>query len=151
MGRYIIVGVLAFIIVVGAGSGTVWFMMNRMTSGVTSTANQPESASGALDPKVKVVDIGKFVTNLADQEERRFIDVSFSVVVKDEKDAKKIDTNQTVIRDAVLTLLTATASDEVIGPDGAETLKTMVQDKLNEVLGGQIIQRILITHLVVQF
>lgn len=149
MVRYIIIGVLAFVTVVGAGVGTVWFMLNRMTGPTPAAAQVVDS--GILDPKAKVIDIGEFITNLADKDGPAFIDVKFSVVVKDEKDAKLIDTNTTVIRDAVLTLLTATTSEQVTGPDGAATLKNSVQGKLNELLGGPIIQRILITNLVVQF
>lgn len=148
MVKWIIIGVAAFVLVVGAGAGTVWIMVSRM-SAARVEANQ-DPTKGALDPKAQVIDIGKFVTNLADKDPR-YIDVTFSVVVKDAKDAQTLEANRPVIRDVVLTLLASKQSADVTGPDGADALKAAVLERLNEELGSNLIQRILITSIVVQF
>jgi flagellar basal body-associated protein FliL len=144
MVKWIIIGVTAFVLVVGAGAGTVWFLLSRNAQKV-----EVDLTRGVLDPKAKVVDLGKFVTNLADKE-GRYIDVNFVVVVKDEKDAKKISDNMAVVRDGILLLLNSLNSKDVIGGEGAENLKRSVHERLNEALGDKLVQRILITSIVVQ-
>lgn len=142
------IGVAAIIVVVGISVGTVWLVKDRLLPA------QP-AAGAAGGPEVEVSEenllpLKPFVTNLADTDRPKYISVTFELVVTKASYKESIEKNLPLVRDHVLAVLSSKKSQEVTGEAGANTLKNDVLARLNEKLGGKMIQKVLITDLVVQ-
>lgn len=97
------------------------------------------------------VPLREFITNLADADRPRYVKVSFELVARDEKDAKRLEENAPQIRDAILSVLNRKHSTALAGETGSSALKAEVQERVNSLLGGPYVRKVLITDLVVQF
>jgi flagellar FliL protein len=143
---YIASGVAAVLVVVGAAGVTAYFVIGRMH---TTSIGSPEAAQSELKEGL-VVNLKPFVTNLADIDRTRYINVTFELVARNVTEAKKLDTNLPIVRDAIVTVLNTKKSMEVTGESGANKLKTDILSKVNLMLGSGLVQKVLMTDFVVQ-
>lgn len=144
-GLIIAAGLAGLLVIVAAGGGAAYLVLRNIApTHAAETAGHQE-----IDlAKAATVNL-KFTTNLAD--ERRYINVSFDLVIRDVKDKQQVEKNLPLIRDAIVESLNTKRAAEVTGENGREKLKQEVQEKANRVLGGTYIQKVLITDFVVQF
>jgi flagellar FliL protein len=143
---YIAIGVAAVLVVVGAAGVTSYFVIGRMN---TASTGSPAAAQSELKEGL-VINLKPFVTNLADIDRARYINVTFELVARNVTEAKKLDTNLPIVRDAIVTVLNTKKSMEVTGESGANKLKTDIQSKVNLLLGTGLVQKVLMTDFVVQ-
>jgi flagellar FliL protein len=143
---YIAIGVAAVLGVVGAAGGTAYFVIGRMN---TTSTGSPGAAPNELKEGL-VINLKPFVTNLADIDRTRYINVTFELVARNVTEAKKLNANLPIVRDAIVTVLNTKNSMEVTGESGANKLKTDIQSKVNVVLGTGLVQKVLMTDFVVQ-
>jgi flagellar basal body-associated protein FliL len=145
---YIVAGVAGLLVVTGVGGMTAYLVISKMAPvGESRPATHVEVAP---DEK-NVVALKPFVTNLGDTDHPRYINVTFELVARDEKDAAVLGARIPLIRDQIIELLNSKKSMEVSGESGANKLKSEVQEKLNAALGGPYVQKVLISDRVVQF
>ncbi|HLN63154.1 MAG TPA: flagellar basal body-associated FliL family protein [Symbiobacteriaceae bacterium] len=146
---YIVAGVLGIALV-----GGVAFAAAKLAIGTSgATAQHVTAADGS--PKVEITKentlaLKPFTTNLGDQGRNSYINVTFELVLTDDKAKEKVDPQVPAIRDAVVGILHSKKSMEVTGAEGANKLKAEVMDRVNEVIGGKLVQQVLITDIVVQ-
>lgn len=144
-GLILVAGLIGLLIIVGVGGATAYLVLRNLAPAHAAEQAVPE----AIDlSKAATINL-KFTTNLAD--ERRYINVSFDLVIRDVKDKQKVEQNLPLVRDAIVEILNAKRAAEVTGENGREKLKQEVQEKVNHRLGGQFVQKVLITDFVVQF
>jgi flagellar basal body-associated protein FliL len=143
---YIAIGVAAVLVVVGAAGVTAYFVIGRMN---TTSIGSPGAAQSELKEGL-VINLKPFVTNLADIDRARYINVTFELVARNVTEAKKLDANLPIVRDAIVTVLNTKKSMEVTGESGANKLKTDIQSKVNLMLGTGLVQKVLMTDFVVQ-
>lgn len=144
---YVVAGVVALVVVIGAGAATAWYVAGLRDHG---TATAAAAAAPADLAGSQVIELKEFVTNLADTPNPRYIKVTMQLVTT-EKEKAKIEANVPRIRNAVIQLLNSKKSLEVTGNEGANKLQSDVKDVVNKALGGNPVAEVLITDIVVQF
>lgn len=100
-----------------------------------------EKAIGAIYP------LDTFVLNLADG---KFIRAQLQLEFSDRDVPKRFYSKQVLVRDALISLITAKKSEALTAEDGKETLKKEVKDKVNEVLNRQDVENVYLTQFVIQ-
>lgn len=166
IGLYAGIGLGALVIVMAVAGGTVYLYTTlnppvAQTAATVATATATTTAGGpvkgpALDFEITdkhVVALKPFVTNLADTDRPRYINVTFELLSKDPTTAEKVKANLPVVRDTIVSILNSKKALEVSGDAGANTLKDEILKRLNEALGNRnpLVAKVLITDLVVQY
>jgi flagellar basal body-associated protein FliL len=149
----LLVSVAGLLLVVGVGVGTAYMVMNKVAptiAGAHLPAEELKEASGESAGAFKIT-LKPFVTNLGDHDRPRYINVSFQLFARAEKEKAEIEAREGMVRDAVISVLGSKLSKDLAGEDGITALKTDVQRKLNDVLGGRYVIRVLITDIVIQY
>lgn len=126
----------------------------RLVLGQISAANaevKTHLSEAGLPEGGKAVSFKPFVTNLGDADRPRYINVTVELIAKNEKDGLRIEQNTPLVRDAILAILNTQVSTEVSGEAGASHLKAEIQERINSLMGGSVVQRVLITDMVIQF
>jgi flagellar FliL protein len=148
--KYIAAGAGALLLVVGISGGAAYLVMKSVQPGTAEAATVSPSTIN-LAQGGKVITLKPFVTNLADADRPRYINVTFELVAQSDKEAQTLQQNLPVLRDSIVAILNTKKSMEVTGDAGANKLKSEIQEKLNGLLGGRYIQRVLVTDSAVQF
>jgi flagellar FliL protein len=143
---YVVAGLAALVVVTGAGGLTAYLVISK----VAPAGAEARPAAGEVDA-AHTVALKPFTTNLADTDRPRYISVTFELGARDEKDVERLNAQVPAIRDLILQILNSKRSMEVTGDSGANKLKSEVQEKLNAAFGGQLVQKVWISDLVVQF
>lgn len=140
---YIGGAVVLLVAVAGVAYGaTVW--------GVNQVRDKPEViVERPVQPGV-VVDLGEFVTNLADSSGRRLVKARFVLEVVDEKAKAVLEENQDRARSAVLALLRGKTVADLHGGDGHRALEIEIRDTVNLVIADAKVRAAYATDLVVQ-
>lgn len=145
---YIVGGVVALVVVVGASLGGAYLMIKKLQPAApapAAAAAVTTDLSGAT-----VLKLDEFVTNLADTNPR-YIKVTMQLVISGATEQTRLQKNMPRVRDTVVQLLNTKKSMEVTGNEGANKLKSDVKDVVNKALGGNPVTEVLITDIVVQF
>jgi flagellar basal body-associated protein FliL len=116
--------------------------------------SQGEKAAVAETPKVEAkaggtVPLKKFVTNLADKDRIRYIDVSIALGVKATADAEEVAKMEPEIRDVVLKQIRSLTSQDLSGSEGKDKMAEMIQKGLAELLNGKLV-KVYVTDMVIQ-
>lgn len=146
---YIVAGVVALAVVVGTAT-----LVARAVAGNAPGVNNTGGTEGqgnADMAKGKTVALKPFVTNLADTDRPRYINITFELVLPDEEAVTAIQAYIPSIRDTILVILNSKKSLEVSGLEGANKLKSEVLTKVNDSVPGKKVMQVLITDSVVQF
>lgn len=137
-------GAVALLVAVAgvAYGATIW--------GVNQLRDKPEViVERPVQPGV-VVDLGEFVTNLADSSGRRLVKVRFVLEVVDEKAQALLEENRDRARSAVLGLLRGKTVADLHGSEGHQALELEVRDVVNLVVTDAKVRAAYATDLVVQ-
>lgn len=144
---YVVAGIAALVVVTGVGGLTAYLVISKMAP----TAAETRPATAADGSAAFAVALKPFTTNLGDTDRPRYISVTFELGAKSEKDLEEINAHIPAIRDQILQILNSKKSMEVTGESGTNKLKNEVQERLNDALGGSLIQKVWVSDLVVQF
>lgn len=96
------------------------------------------------------VDLGEFVTNLADPSGRRLVKARFVLEVVDEKAKAVLEENLDRARSAVLGILRSKSVADLHGGEGHQRLEQEVRDRVNDAITDAKIRAVYATDLVVQ-
>lgn len=96
------------------------------------------------------VDLGEFVTNLADSSGRRLVKTRFVLEVVDEKAKAALEENLDKARSAVLGVLRSKTVADLHGTDGHRKLEIEVRDLINQLITDATTRAAYVTDLVVQ-
>ncbi len=130
--RFPIVPVIVVVLtVVIIGGGT--FLYFRLFRG-----NHTVEASPSTKIVVKsTLSLDPFLVNLADKEEVRFVKATFRIGLAGEKEAEEMSKDPVftaAVRDAIISLLTAKTSDQILTPVGKEVLRREILAKVNALM-----------------
>ncbi len=159
IGLYAGIGLGALAVVMAVAGGTVYLFVKLNSPQAKEAAAVATTKGGTekgltLDFEItqkNIVLLKPFVTNLADSDRPRYINVTFELVTKDQVTKEKVAANLPVVRDAVVAVLNSKKALEVTGEAGANTLKDDILKRLNDALGGKLVAKVLITDFVVQY
>ena len=132
------------LVVVALGAGGGWYAMRRPASAATAEVATSRGLV-AFDP---------FVVNLADPGGSRFIRVTLSLVVNDEKVASKISDTPVSLkeaRSAILELLSEQNSAGLVTPEGKQALKKAIIERVSKIFSDARVTDVYFSEFVVQF
>ena len=90
------------------------------------------------------------VVNLLDPTGKRYIQIGLALALPDKKYEEEIKEKEPIIKDVVITVLSSKTPEEVLQPEAKEEIKKELLEKLNEVLGEDIVLGIYITQYIVE-
>jgi len=148
----IIVGLLVFLLVVAVGGFVGYTQLPGVVSGITGGGQVVEQRVRRLEVKDVIV-LEPFLVNLADMDDIRFLRATFQLgmaeILKAELD--KNSKEMAAIRDSIISLLTAKASDEIMTTEGKENLREEIRVLVNERYTQNRVAEVFIVDFVIQF
>jgi flagellar FliL protein len=158
--KFIIIILLAFIIGAGGGFAAYMFLFKKNTP-VPQTAPQNQTMSqqaaqavappvthrNEILPKFK---LDPFIVNLADTDARRYLKVTITLEVSDDKVKDELKERTPEIRDIITLLLSSKKYTDISTFDGKLALKTEIMNRINVVLNRGKITNVYFIDFVVQ-
>ena len=143
---WILIAVLALAALGEAGRRTwIYFKGTRSVQAAGQSRRGEEvKVTAGLDP---------FLVNLADPQAVRFVKVTFQLgMTGDSEEFSKNPVAIAAARDAIITLLSAKTSEQILTVEGKDKLRKEVRDRVNSVLGASKtkVQNVYIVEFVVQ-
>lgn len=118
-----------------------------------SGALQPKAAAKAPPKEVAVdacfLQLDHFVTNLADADRARYVDVTVALAMKDEKAVEAAAKLEPKIRDVILSQLRIRVASDFTGAAGKDDLAKALEKSLSGLLNGNL-QKAYVTDLIIQ-
>ena len=117
------------------------------------SAVKRNAGTGKISDDVKLVNVPKFVVNLAtdDPANTQYARLKISILVENDDKAAEAKKNMDVIRDAVINVMKKKKATDILSNSGSVTaLKNELKDGINEELGETLVIQVYVTDLVVQ-
>ena len=118
-------------LIAGAAAGTFY----RRTTGGPERSNQ---AAAAATPKVAYVEVKELTLRLADTSSEHYIKITPVLAVRADK-VDDVSQREPVIRDRLVTLVSARSSVELVTPQGETQLKHDILETLRNDFGDEIV------------
>jgi flagellar FliL protein len=154
---------LLIILLLGAaGGGAAYYFLflkkpkEEKLKSANATANKTEEKPKPppeLEELAKpgiFVNLGDFVINLADTDVQRFVKVSITIEVANEKVQNQVNQYMPALKDAIVDLISSKYYKDIKTPEGRERLKIELLKRLNAILPQGGIKAVYFTSFVVQ-
>jgi flagellar protein FliL len=146
---WILIGAMVFVLVAaGAALMALPFTKGARTAlwtkvmGKATHKKEEVKATLALEP---------FLVNLADRDEVRFVKTTFQLGLAEEpKEEIKSGAAIAAIRDSVISLLTSKKSEQILTPEGKDTLRQEIRARVNSISPKTKVLEVYIVDFVVQ-
>ena len=122
---------------------------NATTNKTAEKPKPPPELEELAKPGI-FVPVGDFVVNLADTDVQRFVKVSITLEVLNEKVQKEVNQYMPAIKDAIIDLISSKYYKDIRTPEGRERLKIELLKRLNALLPEGGIKAVYFTSFVVQ-
>jgi len=96
------------------------------------------------------VKLGDFVVNLADTDVQRFVKVSITIEVMNQKVQNQVNEYMPALKDAIIDLISSKYYKDIKTPEGRERLKIEILKRLNAILPQGGVKAVYFTSFVVQ-
>ncbi|RTZ68421.1 MAG: flagellar basal body protein FliL, partial [Aquificaceae bacterium] len=120
------------------------------TENATEEKPKPPPELKELSKPGIFISVGDFVVNLADTDVQRFVKVSVTIEVMNEKVQNEVNQMMPAIKDAINDLISSKYYRDVRTPEGRERLKIELLKRLNALLPEGGIKAVYFTQFVVQ-
>jgi flagellar FliL protein len=156
---WILIGVLALIAAGEVGRRTwIYFQAAKSAKAANETgkagAGAPTDArSGKAESAKVAASLDPFLVNLADPQAVRFVKVTFQLgMTGDSEEFSKNPIAIAAARDAIISLLSAKTSEQILTVEGKNKLREEVRERVNSVLSASKarVQNVYIVEFVVQ-
>jgi flagellar protein FliL len=124
--------IVAAVLLIGGGAGGYYFFVRAKKPGVAKAAPPPPP------PKLAYVDVKEMTLRLADAGSEHYIKLSPALgvpVAKSDEMQEKLP----VVRDRIVTVITAHASTDLTTPAGKDKLKTELMTVLHRDFGEDVV------------
>jgi flagellar basal body-associated protein FliL len=145
----LVASILVLALSVGGLAAYVFFRQPAVTMAATEGVMSEKKGGSDEADAGAFLKLKNFVTDLADKDRLRYVDVSISLGLKDEKAVEEAKKIEPAIRDHILGQLRKMTSAELAGAQGKEKLAETLQKGLSELMRGQL-KAVYVTDLVVQ-
>lgn len=152
MSRGLQIALVASIILLAAavaGLGAYLFLAPASARGGEETPAPAVEAPKAAAVEANFFKTKNFVTDLADVDRLRYVDLTIALALKDAESLEVAKKMEPQIRDTVLTQVRRRVAAELAGAEGKARLADLLQTGLEELLKGRL-SKVYITDLVVQ-
>lgn len=130
--KKILIGLVAVLAVGGAGLGVRYYMHT------TARVHAARMGKGDAAPRVTYVDVKQLTLRLADPGTEHYIRIAPVLAVR-RADAKEVERTIPVVRDRIVTVVTACTSTQLVTPQGVSKLKHEMLAALRKRFGSDIV------------
>lgn len=149
--KLILLIVLGLFLAIGVSVGATWyFMHSASTKPVEAAAPNPNVKQPAIFEQM----LPAFVANFNQNGRQRYLQVSMTLLARNQADMDALKVHMPVIRNNLVMLLSGQSFDALATPVGQEMLRQKVTASVQEVaqkeLGKVVIEQVLFTNYVLQ-
>jgi flagellar basal body-associated protein FliL len=127
------------VLIAGAGAGLLTRMhKSNAISGHNVVKSSDSAAKASCPPKVAFVEVNEVTLRLADRDSEHYIKLSPVLAVREPK-VEEIQARLPIVRDRVVTLVTARPSTELATPQGELKLKSDLLEALRPDFQDEIV------------
>jgi flagellar FliL protein len=149
--KLIIVIVVALLLAIGLSVGATWFFMHEPRSKPVAS---PETAVSSKQPAIFVPLLPAFIANYTQNGRQRYMQVSITMLGRDQADLEALKVHMPVIRNNLVMLFSGQDFATLASPVGQEMLRqkatASVQELAHKELGKVVIEQLLFTNFVLQ-
>lgn len=146
----IIIIVVALLLAIGLSVGATWFLMH-------SSQSKPEPAVAASNVKAPAIFepmTPAFVVNFNQNGRQRYMQVSITLLARNQGDLDALKVHMPVIRNNLVMLFSGQTFDSLATPIGQEMLRQKATASIQEVaqkeVGKVVVEQLLFTNFVLQ-
>lgn len=149
--KLILLIVLGLFLAIGVSVGATWYFMHSATTkpAVTAEANPNVKQPAIFEPMLPA-----FVANFNQNGRQRYLQVSITLLARNQADLDALKVHMPVIRNNLVMLFSAQPFDTLVTPVGQEMLRQKVTASVQEVaqkeVGKPVIEQVLFTNFVLQ-
>lgn len=156
--KLIIIGVVVLLLVVGISVGATWFLLGSKHGKDEKPAEEEASEQAEAKPVKKEAVYQfiapAFVVNFTFNGRPRFMQVSVSLMGRDEKQMEALNAHMPLIRNRLVMLFSSQDFPTLMTPVGREMLRQQatatVQELATKEVGEPVIEQVLFTNFVLQ-
>lgn len=150
--RWVILGCAVVVIGIGGFFGWTLFVKKGATGHDDKTKISETAAKNKPEETRIIFPLESFIVNLTDSagSGKRYLKATIELETGSEEEKKKLESYKAQMKDTILTLLSSRSFEEIKTVEGKLDLKQAVLFQINQILGGNIVQRIYFTEFVVQ-
>lgn len=149
--KLILLIVLVLILAIGASVGATWYFMHSAQS---KPAEQEQAHSNVKPPAIFEQMLPAFVANFNQNGRQRYLQVSITLLARNQADLDALKVHMPVIRNNLVMLFSAQDFDTLATPVGQEMLRqkatASVQAVAQKEVGKVVIEQLLFTNFVLQ-
>ena len=135
--------IVLIIIITGVASFTFFTYFS------VSSDEQNEEEVQSIEDIRPTYEVGKFTVNISNNSQISFVRASIVFELENPELSEELDKRSSQIRDRIISTLRS-QDEEILEEPGADTIKEIVKDKVNELLISGEITNVWFTELVVQ-
>jgi flagellar FliL protein len=120
---------------------------------ITFAAGCGEEEEEIVEETVGILEMETFLTNINDSSGERYAKLQLKLAVAPEEMAAEVTEDALLmakLRDQVLTLISSKTFEQLSDPQGKETLRTEIQERLSPLVEGGELKEVLFAEFVVQ-
>ena len=149
--KLIIVSVVALLLAIGVSVGATWFFMHSAQSKPAAAA---ETAPVGKQPAIFEPMAPAFVANFNQNGRQRYMQVSITLLARNQADLDALKVHMPVIRNNLVMLFSGQSFDTLATPIGQEMLRqkatASVQEVAQKEVGKVVVEQLLFTNFVLQ-
>jgi len=149
--KLILLLVLALLLAIGLSVGATWFFMHKAQS---KPEVATEASSGVKFPAIYEPMAPAFVVNYNQNGRQRYMQVSITMLARNQADLDALKVHMPVIRNNLVMLFSGQPFETLATPIGQEMLRqkatASVQEVAQKEVGKVVIERLLFTNFVLQ-
>jgi flagellar FliL protein len=149
---WVILGCAVVVIGIGGYFGWTLFVKKETNESNDKTKISEAAAKNKPEEGRIIFPLESFIVNLMDNtgSGKRYLKATIELEISGEADKKKLESYKTQMKDTILMLLSSRSFEEIKTVEGKQDLKQAVLFQINQMVGGNIVQRIYFTEFVVQ-
>ncbi|PHN21358.1 flagellar basal body-associated protein FliL [Pseudomonas sp. ICMP 460] len=149
--KLILLIVLGLLLAIGASVGGTWYIMHNNASKPVPVA---ETTGNVKQPAIFEPMLPAFVANFNQNGRTRYLQVSITLLARNQADLDALKVHMPVIRNNLVMLFSGQSFDSLASPVGQEMLRQKVTASVQEVaqkeLGKVVVEQALFTNFVLQ-
>ena len=150
--RFVLLAVA--VVVLGAGGFVGWslFVKGEGDGDGSATQASPSGSKRVEQTPGVIFPLESFIVNLLDRSGsgKRYLKVTIELEVENDQDSILLQKHKTRLRDTIILLLSSQSLKEINTMEGKLHLKQSLLTRVNQILGGRVVQRLYFTEFVVQ-
>ena len=148
--KLIIIIAVVVVVLVLAGVGAFLALKSGKGAGEEEEAAEEEQAEETEEgaPENAVLPLDAFIVNL--QVKGSFLKTTMQLEFAEPQLPPTMENDVPKVRDAIINILSAKASSDLLTPEGKEKLREEIRNKINEVLGAEDVTGVYFTEFIIQ-